>query len=164
MRAFAFLAALAGLTACGGGSEASVSGTAGGVTLGDATSVYFGGPYVVIAAGEVDCIDLAWVRKNYEEGITPTASDVEALQFAFSTTDVEVGRVTVGITASASSTMVKVADGAATFTRAEGGVLDIASVDPTDDGIAEGSFEGLAFADGTLDGTFTATWCRNLRD
>ena len=163
MRAFAFLAALTGLTACGGGSEASVAGTAGGVTFGDATSVYFGGPYVVIATGELDCIDLAWVRKNYEEGTTPTASDVELLQFAFATTDVEVGRVTVGITASAASTVVKVVDGAATFTRAEGGVLDIGSVDATDDGIAEGSFEGLAFADGTLDGTFTATWCRNLR-
>ena len=68
------------------------------------------------------------------------------------------------IAASASSTVVNVVDGAATFTRAEGGVLDIESVDDTETGLAVGSFEGVAFADGTLAGDFTATWCRNLRD
>ncbi len=155
------LALLPLLTACAE-PAATVSGAAGGVTFGETDHAYFGGPYLVISPDELDCLDLAWVQRSYEDGIAPTEGDARLLQFAFATDTVTEGRVGIGIAAAASATVVNVTGGTATFTRAEGGFLDIDAVETETE--ATGSFEGLAFEDGTLSGSFTATWCRNLRN
>ncbi len=158
-------ASLISLLAGCGAPPAAVSGTAGGITFEASTSAFFGGPYVVIANGEVDCVDLAWIRRSYEDGVAPTDSSVQLLQFAFngdSSPTVAEGRVAVGVAANVSATLVKVAGDTPTFSRAEGGFLDIDTVEAESEAV--GSFEGLAFEDGTLSGTFTATWCRNLRN
>lgn len=154
--------ALLGLSACAG-AGAEVSGSAGGVSFDKTPYVYFGGPYIVISMEEIECIDLSFVNRSYEEGVAPTTMDLAMLQFASNsdTDGFEAQRYSIDVDASFSSTVVRVLDDAPTYTRASGGLLIIDEV--TDDD-ASGTFESVVFEDGTLSGSFTAEWCRNLRD
>ena len=160
MHRLASLVLLLPLAACGGGAE--VSGTALGIPFGNTRYVFFGGPFIAISNIEVDCEQLAFVRSNYEVGQAPTSDDMQLLQFGFNQSEEVVeGQKSVAVTASVSAAVVKVVDGAFDFAYADGGVLDVESV--SDDQVV-GSFEGVAFDDGTLDGSFEASWCRNLKD
>lgn len=144
-----------------GGPHAEVSGTVLDVGFGETTSVFFGGPYLVISNLDADCMDVAFVARNYEEGEAPTTIDTQVLQFAWSGDEIVEGRSTVDVGASVSATVVSVIDGALRFDHASNGVITVDSA--TEDEVT-GSFETVTFEDGTLNGTFTAEWCRNLRD
>lgn len=148
------------LAGCGGG-RAEVTGEALGITFGKSRSVYFGGPFIVIAQSDTDCEGLAFVRKTYEVGQVPTDDEVALLQFAFADV-ISVGQKSVDLGASVNATVVRGGGGAFDFEYAEAGVLD---VDTYEDGShVDGTFEGVTFADGVLDGEFSAEWCRNLKD
>jgi hypothetical protein len=159
MRSGVFLLPLLALAACGGGAD--VSGTALGIPFADTPYVFFGGPFIVISNIETDCEALSFVRGNYEVGSAPTEDDAQLLQFGFTAGDVVEGQKSISVTASVSAAVVKVNDGAFDFAYADGGVIDVTSV--TDDRV-QGTFEGVAFEDGSLDGDFDADWCRNLKD
>jgi hypothetical protein len=159
MRSGGFLALLLPLAACGGASE--VSGTVLGITFEKTRFVYFGGPFVAMSNIETDCEALSFVRSSYEVGNSPTDADVELLQFDFASGAVEEGQKSIGVTASVNAAVVKVSGGAFDFAYADGGVINVEAV--SDDRV-EGTFEGVAFDDGTLDGDFDAEWCRNLKD
>ena len=158
------------LAGCGG-PGAEVTGTVLEASFSDTDYVYFGEPYIVISEVQVDCDELSWVRRNYEEGVAPTESDAQMLQFAFADDDdaetpniVKEGRFPIDVAASVEATVVLVS-GAAMATgspaRATGGVLEITVAE--DESTVEGSFETVTFDTGTLSGTFTAEWCRNLK-
>jgi len=160
MRRLALPALLLPLSACGGGAE--MSGTALGIPFGDTRYVFFGGPFIAISNIEMDCEQLSFVRSNYEVGQAPTDDDTQLLQFGFTqTAEVSEGQKAIAVTASVSAAVVKVVDGAFDFAYADGGVLDVESVSEDE---VEGNFEGVAFDDGSLNGTFKASWCRNLKD
>ncbi len=164
MRPHAILPMFLALVGCASEPESTVTGTAGGITFGETVTAYFGGPFLVVSAQPIDCLDLSFVVKSYEDGVAATDQDIALLQFAFGQTDVNLGRTAVDVGASVSATVVNIVGDASSYTRAESGLLVVDSVDPSEDGLASGSFEDVAFEDGTLAGTFNATWCRNLRE
>lgn len=155
-----FVLPLVGLVGCGG-SVAEVSGSALGITFGTTHHVYFGGPLLVVSAFDTDCEGLAFVRKTYEVGQVPTSEEVGLLQFAFASEMVE-GTSAVDLGASVNAAVVKGGGGEFEFEYAEAGVLDIDSIEA--ETRVEGTFEGVAFPSGTLTGSFSAEWCRNLKD
>jgi hypothetical protein len=160
MRGFSGMVALVALVGCGG-SSAEVSGSAGGVDFDRTNHVLFGGPYIVVSMIDVDCEDLDYVRRNYEEGQAPTELDTAMLQFSFQGEAVVEGPAPLAIDGVASASVIRISGGAFYETVAEGGLLTIDAV--TDEDTASGTFEGVTFEDGTLDGEFTAEWCRNLK-
>lgn len=159
MRLVAPVLLLLPLAACGGG--ANVSGTALGIDFADTRFVYFGGPFVVISNIETDCEALAFIRNNYEIGNAPTVDDVQLLQFGFASGAVEEGKKSISPTASVNAAVVKNHGDAFDFAYADGGVINVESLS---DGKASGTFEGVLFDDGQLDGDFDAVPCRNLKD
>lgn len=161
MRGLFGMAALLSLAGCGGAS-ADVTGSAGGVDFGSTRHVYFGGPFVVISMLDVACDEIDWVRRNYEVGSAPTPSDTQVLQFSFMDSSVvTTGPYPVLLTGAVSSSVIQISGGAFYETIAGGGLLTVDEV--VDEDHATGTFEGIAFEDGTLEGSFDATWCRNLK-
>lgn len=161
MRNFGLLGLL-GLMACKDGAEATVEGTAMGITIGETPYVFVGGGFVVISTTDVDCMDLSFVRTSYQEGTSPTETDVKFLQVAFTAGDVTEGQKSVGLGASVTSTLVQVNNGTLTQDRATSGSFTVDTLE--EEGPATGSFQDLAFADGSLSGTFVADWCINMKD
>lgn len=153
--------ALAALVGCGG-SHAEVTGSVNGIPFGDTKYVYFGDPFVAISNVEVDCVDLDWVRRSYEAGSQPTTLEMQLLQFAWADGIVE-GNRPVDVSAAVSATVVKSDASHFESMRAQAGTMNVTVYE--EEKLVEGEFTDVLFEDGgTLSGTFTAEWCRNLRD
>ncbi len=159
MRLGAILLVVPALVGCGGSSE--VSGKALGITFEKTRYAWFGGPFIVLSNIETDCEAISFVRSNYEIGNAPTDDDMQLLQFGFASSDVTDGQKSIAPTASVNATVVKIDDGAFDFAYADGGVINVEEL--SEDRVT-GTFEGVAFEDGSLDGDFDAEWCRNLKD
>lgn len=162
MRSLGICLGLMFLSGCEKGASAEVTGTAGGVTFGETKYVYFGGPFFVISATDVECVDLSWVRPAYQEGSSPTDQDIKLLQFAYASGAVSTGEKSVGPGASVTAKVVTVAGGALSQSSASSGSISVSEV--VDEETATGEFSGIAFDDGTLDGSFEAEWCITLKD
>ena len=145
------------------GAGAELEGTAGGIQWGSSDWVYVGARYVIISQIEVECRDIDWIERNYDEGVAPTDNDASLLQLAFSSSEeVQAGRFPVAQGGQVEGTIVNVTGDVFNETAATGGTLDVDSVEQ--DGVATGTFEALTFDDGgTLSGSFTAEWCVNLK-
>jgi len=158
---YRMLPLLAALVGCGG-ATASVEGTAGDVSWGSTDFVYFGARYIVISAAEIDCRDIDWVNRNYDEGVAPTDLDVTTLQFTFTSGDsVAQGRFPVAEGGQVTSTIVNVSGDVFHEYNASAGTLQVDAAE--EDGTATGSFDSVTFEDGSITGTFTAEWCVNLK-
>lgn len=138
-----------------------MTGSAGGVSFGDTAYVYWGARYVIISAIEVECTGLPWVEQNYDAESSPTDVDTSILQFTFAGELIETGKFTIAQGAQVQATVVNIEGGLFKETNAVSGTFDLDSVE--EEGLATGAFEAVAFDDGTLDGSFTAIWCRNLK-
>lgn len=150
---------ISGLAACTQ-PEAQIDGSVAGIQFNDTEHVFFGGEYLVVGASDIECMDLAFIEEVYDISEPPTDGSVQLLQLAWIAGDMTTGSVPVGISASVEATVLQVTDG--TFevnTRAEAGTVNVESFD---DAWALGSFDGLTFEDGSLSGSFTAEYCRNL--
>lgn len=148
-----------GLAGCAG-SEADVSGKVDGYSLGTPGTVMFGGPFVLIVDGTLDCLDVAWAARYYETGVAPADFDFQAIQFIFDDPEVKRGQFDVAGESEVSSRFLVQTDGAFTQYRAHGGQL---IVDAVEDGWVDGSFD-VTFDEGELSGTYVAEYCRNLKD
>lgn len=164
MRGFLRLAAglsCFGLLAGCGAASADVGGSAGGVDFGWTKYVFFGGPFVIVSMAEVDCEGLDFVRRNYEIGQAPTDAETQLLQFSYDPDDIPEGIGFVALDASVSASVLSITDGAFFESTASAGQITVDAIEAEDS--ASGTFEGVLFEDGTLDGTFDAAWCRNLK-
>ena len=151
-----------GLGGCGGG-EATVSGTVLGIAFGDTKYVYTGGPFITISNIEIDCEQMAFVQRSYEEGQQETTDEMQLLQFAYAADLVTEGNNAIDISASVSAIVVKSNESNFEFTRAESGSINVESFTQNEE--ASGTFDSVTFQDGgSLSGSFSAEWCRNLRD
>jgi hypothetical protein len=156
-----FLLALLPLVACGGAS-ASVEGSAGGISWGESQFVYVGARYVVISATDLDCRSIDWISRNYDEGVKPTDLNVSTLQFTFASGDsVQEGRFPIAQGGQVQATIVNVSGDVFREFNAANGTFQVDGVE--EEGAATGTFEDVAFEDGTLSGSFTAEFCVNLK-
>lgn len=163
VRLAAAAALTAGLAGCGGPS-AEVTGTVLGIDFAAVQHVYFGGPYLVLTTTEdVDCESMSFVRQTYEEGVAPTTEPIELVQFTYVSGAIAAGDKSIALTDAEVTSLVLATDGEQMdFDRATAGVLSIDELN--DEKSAIGTFDGVTFADGSVSGSFTAEWCRNLRD
>jgi hypothetical protein len=154
-----FVIPLLALSACGAGAD--LEGTVGTFDLDDVNTAFFGGPFIFMSDVTWDCLDLAWVSRTYDEGgAAGDGRDFNAVQFAYSGSEVEAGTWNVAGEAAVSAAFLHQASEAFSAWDGRGGNL---VVDALDADWAEGSLDAVRFEAGQLDGTFTVEWCRNLK-
>ncbi|MBN1337112.1 MAG: hypothetical protein JXB39_14225 [Deltaproteobacteria bacterium] len=155
-----FLLPLLALSACGG-AGANLEGSVGGIDFEDVNVVFFGGPFIFFSNVTWSCLDVYWVSRTYNEGSeVADGRDFSAIQFAYSDPEVAEGLWNVAGEAAVSSAFLSQQGGALRVWEGRGGSLDVVSVD---DDFVDGSFN-ITFEAGAVSGTFTAEWCRNLKD
>lgn len=169
MRSLPALLLLLPLAACKSANygEADVTGAIGPVDLvSKDVTVYHGTRHVVLVDRKIDCLDMAWVTRNYfVEDITSEA-EFAAIQFTFDSETPTEGTFTLiageGAVSSYRILNLDLPEGPpppVDFDRSRDGTLTIDSV--SDDSVT-GSFD-VIFADSNAGGTFTSTHCRNVR-
>ena len=153
---------LAGLlTGCAGEGTAEVSGSVEGISI-TPTTLYWGGPFVVMVSRELSCEDLSWVTKVYDEGDEPpTDYDFTALQITFNESDVVTGTYDLSGQAPVKAEVIDVTGGAMTVNKATEGTIVIDEVVNEADAIGEFNF--TFDEDGSLSGSFALPWCTNLK-
>ncbi len=152
---------LLSLLACGV-PDFSIDGNVDGHAFPSVGTAFYGGPYIVFAAQEVDCMDVAFVDRNYREGEAPTELDVTLLQITYlDGGDVSDGFYSVEGEAAISTKLLHTADGVFTQYRADAGTIE---VDPFDyEDVLGGTFD-FTFDEGSLKSTWFAEWCLNLEE
>jgi hypothetical protein len=144
-------------------THATVSGKVDGQGL-DAISAFWGGPYLVIADAEFDCIDMPWVLEEYDDdeaNEVSTDTSFRALQFTYESSEVEEGKLSIRTReAPAYAWFLDVADGEAAANQATSGTLEL-EFDKKDR--ASGDFDLTFGDDGTLKGDFLIEKCTNLK-
>ena len=156
-----FVLAAGLLTGCGGGNTAEITGSVDGLSI-KPNTMYWGGPFVFFISRELDCDELAWVTKVYDEGDEPpTDYDFTALQITYNESDVVTGTYDLSGQAPVKAEVLDVTGGALTVDKATEGTLIIDEVTNEKDAIGEFNF--TFDEDGSLSGTFNVTWCTNLK-
>lgn len=153
------LAAL--LTGCAGEGTAEISGSVDGLSI-NASTLYWGGPFITFVSRDLDCDELSWITKTYDEGEeAPTDYDFTALQITYSESDVVTGTYDLSGQAPVKAEVLNVTGGALTVFKASEGTLVIDGVVSEEDASGELNF---TFDDyGSLSGTFSVPWCTNLK-
>lgn len=152
---------LLSLLACGV-PEFSIDGKVDGLSFPSVGAAFYGGPYIVFAAQELECMDVAFIDRNYREGEAPTELDVTLLQITYlDGTDVSDGFYSVEGEAAISAKLLHTADGAFTQHRADAGTVEVEPFEYED--IVGGTLD-LTFDDGSLKSTWYAEWCLNLEE
>lgn len=153
MRSPAVLAALLLLPACGG-----VGGDLSGGDFQPVTG-YFGGPFIVFSAEQIDCMDLWWVAKNYDEDQVPWDQGFDILQITFNDADVVEGSFDVSGVSPVSA--ARIIGGVDTYEidDVSSGLLVIDKV--KEDSKVSGEAE-LQLGSGIISGSFSVGHCVNL--
>lgn len=166
------LALCAALTACGAPEfgEADVQGAIGEFAFGEQVTAYHGTSFIVIATGEIDCLDMSWVTRNYFGSNEATSSvPFGAVQFSFPVDETP----TVGTFAFDSTqgdgpldvwrllndNVPEGGEGTIDGDTAEAYTLTI--TEASEEAVV-GTFDTL-FADSNASGSFTTVHCRNVR-
>lgn len=151
----------AALIGCAPDTFADISGEVDGTKI-NATSFFWGGPYLAFTNTESTCEDMAWINRGptYENGGTaPTDYDMVTLLFTFEETDVVETNVSLEGDAPVDARVLTVVDDALTVYKAREGTLIVESVE--EEGLATGSF-ALSFEEGELTGDYEIEWCTNM--
>ncbi len=171
MRTLCTMAIALTLSACGGGSfgTAEVTGAIGSRSFSGDVTAYHGDEFIVIVDTKIDCLDMAWVSRNYFGANKPTSGvQFGAVQFSFPVgnspsigtfffdgsgdSPLDVWRVLNADVPSGGESEV---DG----DTAESYNLTITEV--TEDSVV-GEFDTV-FADSNATGSFETVFCRNVR-
>ncbi|MCB9779130.1 MAG: hypothetical protein H6742_11250 [Alphaproteobacteria bacterium] len=148
----------AGLVGCGpyqGDLEGTWDGAAFEPTIG-----FWGGPFLVFSESDIECMDLFWVAKNYNDDEAPWDSDVRLVQIAFQEADVvEGGPYEVSGVSPVQGAMLTIDQGDLFLDDARAGTLTIDKIDGKDR--VHGEMD-LSFAGGSLAGSFRVEQCVNL--
>ncbi len=147
-------------TGCGG-PYALIEGNVAGKDLSQVNTVMFGGPFIVFADADLDCLDMSFVSRHYTQGEAVTDFDFRLLQFAFTDPDVFEGVFNLAGEASVTAKFVSQTDGAFGEHRGREGILEVDALEA--DKLALGIFD-VSFDEGSLSGEYEAEWCRNLKD
>jgi hypothetical protein len=161
MRTFAIPTALFLLCAGCAGPYAVVDGDVAGKGISDPNTIMFGGPFIIIADKQLDCLDVAFVTRHYTQGEAVTDFDFHMLQFAFSDPEAYAGVFNLAGEASVTAKYLVQSDGAFAEYRGREGILEVD--DYQEDKLALGIFD-VSFDEGQLSGEYEAEWCRNLKD
>ncbi len=153
MRALFLLPALLLLPACGG--------IGGDLAGGDFSPVqgFFGGPFIVFSNQAIDCMDLWWVNKNYDEDEVPWDQSFDILQITFNNADVVEGTFDVsGVSPVSAARLIGEGD---TFDidDVSSGLLIIDKV--KENSKVSGEAE-LQLGSGIISGSFSVGHCVNL--
>jgi len=144
-------------------TNVTVSGSVDGHKL-EAVSAFWGGPHIVIADAEFDCVDMPWVEEEYEED-ADNAVDTEvvfsALQFTYESSEVEEGKLSIRSRESpVYAWFLLVEDEVATAYQATSGTLEL-EIDKKER--VDGEFKVTFGDDGSLTGEFVIENCNNLK-
>ncbi|MFT5587147.1 MAG: hypothetical protein ACI9VR_004755 [Cognaticolwellia sp.] len=153
---------LLGLLACGA-DPTIINGNVAGETMGEPLTAMWGGPFIVFVKDQLDCRDLDFTRRTYDQGNAPVDFNMVALQFSFDAPDVSEGVFsTEGTDAVVDAKTLIVSGGAFNEVRDRTGTINVSSVVDRDP--LEGSFD-VTFSDdeGSFStGYFYAEYCINL--
>lgn len=152
-----WIAAIALLTGCGG-VGGSLSGTIDGTDFAPVDG-YWGGPFVVFSNQAIDCIDLWWVAKDYDEDEQPWDQGFDILQITFNESAVVEGTFDVSGVSPVSAARLTGGDDDFVINDASSGLLTIDSVKAG--GKVKGDLD-ISLAGGTLSGSFAVGDCVNL--
>ena len=161
MRWFAF-AALLFAAGCDSGGFATTSGFIGETAFNEPLTVFHGGPFLVFFDTEIDCLDMAWVEKAYNDAQSPTDMNVTGVQFAWED-EPTIGTFSVAGDAAVGAFGLINQGGVFELYRGQEGTVTITEEGPARDDPLIGTF-AVTFTDGSqLSGEFETEWCRNLR-
>lgn len=147
------LLALSLLAGCGG-----VGGDLSGSSF-DPVVGYWGGPFVVFSPENIECIDLWWVAKDYDDDEVPWDQPFDVLQVTFNESDVVEGTFDVSGVSPVSAARLTGTGDAWEMDEATSGLLTIDSV--KDGGKVKGEME-ISLASGAVSGSFAVKHCVNL--
>jgi len=147
------------LLGCGGAGDTTAEGTVGGEPL-EVGAAFWGGPFVVLAASDFDCLDMAWVNRYYEEEDPPLDEDLTAVQFTFNESDVVEGNYNIAGEAALTVRFLTIRDGTFTIEKGRSGALVIDEISKGD--VVSGSYD-VTFDTGSLAGELSLPFCTNLK-
>ncbi|MCB9758702.1 MAG: hypothetical protein H6739_02585 [Alphaproteobacteria bacterium] len=145
----------------GCGPDTVIEGSVAGKALDEPGTLFWGGPFVILADRDLTCMDVAFARSTYSAGVSPTDFDFVGLQFHFNDAEVFEGVFSVVGDAPVHAKALVVEGGAFIDYVARSGTLEIDTWD--DRGTIEGKFD-VGFGDeGSWSAEFfDAEWCLNL--
>lgn len=145
------------LTGCGG-VGGNLSGTIDSTEFSPVAG-FWGGPFVVFSNQDIDCMDLWWVARKYDQDTVPWDQAFDLLQVSFNESDVVEGTFDVSGVSPVSAARL-VGDGDSfDINEASSGLLTIDSMKVG--GKVKGNLE-LSLAGGSIAGTFAVPHCVNL--
>lgn len=147
------------LAGCQGKGSTTAEGSVNGqdFVLGGA---WWGGPFIVLMDQDLECLDMAWVNRYYDEDDPPIDFDINAVQFAYESDEVVDGIYDVSGQAAVTATWVSMVEGVFTTDKARSGQLIVDEITGGDEVI--GTFD-LTFDGGTLKGELGVAWCTNVK-
>lgn len=146
------------LLGCGGVGDTTAEGTVGGEPM-DVGAAFWGGPFIVLAASDYDCLDMAWVNRYYEEEDPPLDEDLTAVQFTFTDSDVVEGTYSIAGEAALTVRFLTIRDGIFNIEKGRSGELQIDEMTKQD--VANGSYD-VTFDSGSLKGSLSLPFCTNM--
>ncbi len=157
--------ALSGLlfaVGCDSGGFATTSGNIGEHAFNEVLTVFHGGPFLVFWDQEVDCLDMAWVEKAYNDAQSPTGLSLVGLPFGWED-EPQQGTFSVAGDAAVNAYGMVNRDTVFELYRGQDGTVTIDEEGPARSDPLVGTF-AVTFTDGSqLAGQFESEWCRNLR-
>ena len=153
---------LLALVGCGAVPETRFEGTVAGRSLTDVGTAYFGGPFVIFTDAPLDCIDVAWVTRYYDEEVPPTDTDLTGLQITFFDDDVRTGRYDLSGEAAVGVRLLVVDGDDFTVLNGREGTLTVDEV--TDEEAAFGTLDVDFGEEGSLSASWAAQWCVNVSE
>lgn len=145
--------------ACSGKGETTAEGDVAGQAL-TVGSAWWGGPFIVVADQEFDCLDMSWVNRYYEEEEVPVDEDMVALQVTFNEDTIAPSVYDIAGEAALTVRFLTVSDGSFSYEKGRSGTVVVDQVE--DEGVLMGSYD-ITFDAGTLSGDFGMDWCANLK-